>query len=205
MTDEGQKNRVASERGWVDARAGIGEAAPVRGIGETSWIRQTWNRVVAMLKLEPGIAEEIGRDPESTKQGLAVAAVANAVASLLALPLLPIVVPLAVGMTAIAAKAYSLIALLFTDEVPPYSHWLRAMLFASAPGAFGIVPFVGTFVGGVYSVVLQIVAIRDLARISTGTAIVVWVILVLIGTVLAAAVVLLFAATWVVQLLDLFK
>ena len=205
MTDEGQKNRVASERGWVDARAGIGEAAPVKGIGETSWIRQTWNRVVAMLKLEPGIVEEIGRDPESTKQGLAVAAVANAVASLLALPLLPIVVPLAVGMTAIAAKAYSLIALLFTDEVPPYSHWLRAMLFASAPGAFGIVPFVGTFVGGVYSVVLQIVAIRDLARISTGTAIVVWGILVLIGTVLAAAVVLLFAATWVVQLLDLFK
>ena len=205
MTDGGQKDRVASERGWVDARAGIGEAAPVRGIGETSWIRQTWNRVVAMLKLEPGIAEEIGRDPESTKQGLAVAAVANAVASLLALPLLPIVVPLAVGMTAIAAKAYSLIALLFTDEVPPYSHWLRAMLFASAPGAFGIVPFVGTFVGGVCSVVLQIVAIRDLARISTGTAIVVWGILVLIGTVLAAAVVLLFAATWVVQLLDLFK
>ena len=205
MTDEGQKDRVASERGWVDARAGTGEAAPVRGIDETSWIRQTWNRVVAVLRLEPGIAEEIGRDPESTKQGLAVAAVANAVASLLALPLLPIVVPLAVGMTAIAAKAYSLIALLFTDEVPPYSHWLRAMLFASAPGAFGIVPFVGTFVGGVYSVVLQIVAIRDLARISTGTAIMVWVILVLIGTVLAAAVVLLFAATWVVQLLDLFK
>ena len=203
MTDEGQKDRVASERGWVDARAGIGEAAPVRGIGETSWIQQTWNRVVAMLKLEPGTAEEIGRDPESTKQGLAVAAVANALASLLALPLLPIVVPLAVGMTAIAAKAYSLIALLFTDDVPPYSHWLRAMLFASAPGALGIVPFVGTFVGGVYSVVLQIVAIRDLARIPTGTAIVVWVILLLIGTVLAAVVALLFAATWVARLLDL--
>lgn len=203
MTDEGRKNRVVSERGWVDARAGTGEAAPVRGIGETSWIQGTWTRVLAMLKLEPGIAEEIGRDPESTKQGLAVAAVANAVASLLALPLLPIVVPLAVGMTAIAAKAYSLIALLFTDDVPPYSHWLRAMLFASAPGALGIVPFVGTFVGGVYSVVLQIVAIRDLARISTGTAIVVWVILILIGTVLVAAVALLFAATWVAQLLDL--
>ena len=203
MTDEGRKNRVVSERGWVDARAGTGEAAPVRGIGETSWIQGTWTRVLAMLKLEPGIAEEIGRDPESTKQGLAVAAVANAVASLLALPLLPIVVPLAVGMTAIAAKAYSLIALLFTDDVPPYSHWLRAMLFASAPGALGIVPFVGTFVGGVYSVFLQIVAIRDLARISTGTAIVVWVILILIGTVLVAAVALLFAATWVAQLLDL--
>lgn len=203
MTDEGRKNRVVSERGWVDARAGTGEAAPVRGIGETSWIQGTWTRVLAMLKLEPGIAEEIGRDPESTKQGLAVAAVANAVASILALPLLPFLVPLAIGMTAIAAKAYSLIALLFTDDVPPYSHWLRAMLFASAPGALGIVPFVGTFVGGVYSVVLQIVAIRDLARISTGTAIVVWVILILIGTVLVAAVALLFAATWVAQLLDL--
>ena len=205
MTDEHDKDRVASEGERADPGAGIGEPARVTATGETSWIQRTWNRVVAVLKLEPGIAEEIGKDPESTKQGLAVAAVANAVASLLALPLLPIVVPVAIGMTAIAAKAYSLIALLFTDDVPPYSHWLRAMLFASAPGALGIVPFVGTFVGGVYSVVLQVVAIRDLARVPTSTAIVVWVILLLIGVVLVAAVLLLFAATLIAPLLDLFR
>ena len=203
MTDERGTDRGPGERERADATAGIGEPAPVRAVGETSWIQRTWNRVVAMLKLEPGIAEEIGKDPESTKQGLAVAAVANGVASLLALPLLPFVVPLAIGMTAIAAKAYSVIALLFTDDVPPYSHWLRAMLFASAPGALGIVPFVGTFVGGVYSIVLQIVAIRELARVPTGTAIVVWVILLLIGVVLVAVVALLFATTLIAPLLNL--
>ena len=96
-----------------------------------------------------------------------------------------------------------MIALLFTDDVPPYSHWLRAMLFASAPGALGIVPFVGSFVGGVYSVVLQVVAIRDLARVPTGTAIVIWVILLLIATVLVAVVLVLFAATLIAPLLDL--
>ena len=53
-----------------------------------------WPRVLAMLKLEPGIVQEIASDPRSTKQGLIVLGSQRPVSSLLAFPLIPIFVPL---------------------------------------------------------------------------------------------------------------
>ena len=147
----------------------------------------TWARVVAMLKLEPGISDEIASDPDSTKQGLVVLAVANAAALLLLLPIVLVAIPLSIIFIAINAGLYCLFSRLFASEVPAYSNWFRALLFATAPSALGIVPIIGALVGGIYVVVLNVIVIRDLARITTGAAIVVWLVGVLLPLILITA------------------
>lgn len=147
----------------------------------------TWARVVAMLKLEPGISDEIASDPNSTNQGFVVVAVANAAAYLLLLPIVFVTIPVSIIFVGINAGLYCVLSRLFASEVPAYSHWFRALLFATAPSAFGIVPIIGSLVGGIYVVVLNVIVIRDLARISTGAAIVVWLIVVLLALILIAA------------------
>ena len=140
-----------------------------------------------MLKLEPGISDEIASDPNSTKQGLVVLAVANAAPFLLLLPIVLVTIPISIIFIAINAGLYCLFSRLFASEVPAYSNWFRALLFATTPSALGIVPFIGTLVGGIYVVVLNVIVIRDLARITTGAAIVVWLIAVLLPTILITA------------------
>ena len=147
----------------------------------------TWARVVAMLKLEPGISDEIASDPNSTKQGLLVLGVANAAAFLLLLPIIVVTIPFSIIYVAINAGLYCLFSRLFASEVPAYSNWFRALLFAMAPSALGIVPIIGSLAGGIYVVVLNVIVIRDLARITTGAAIVVWLIAVLVPTILIIA------------------
>lgn len=147
----------------------------------------TWARVVAMLQLEPGISDEIASDPNSTNQGLVVVAVANAVAYLLLLPIVLVTIPVSIVFVAINAGLYCLLSRLFASEVPEYSHWFRALLFATAPSALGIVPIIGSLVGGIYMVVLNVIVIRDLARITTGAAIVVWLIVLLLALMVIAA------------------
>ena len=149
--------------------------------------RTTWARVAAMLMLEPGISDEIASDPDSTKQGLVVVAVTNAVAFLLLLPIVLVTIPLSIIFIAVNAGLYCLISRVFAHEVPPYPYWFRALLFASAPSAMGIVPIIGGLAGGIYVVVLNVVVIRDLARITTGGAIVVWLIAVLLPLILITA------------------
>ena len=133
----------------------------------------TWSRVLAMLKLEPGISEEIASDPNSTKRGLVVVIVANVAACLFVLPVVLITIPATLVAIAVTAGLYCLFSRLFANEVPAYPNWFRILLFTSAPTALGIVPIVGALVGSVYTIVLHVVAIRDLARITTGAAIVV--------------------------------
>ena len=147
----------------------------------------TWARVTAMLMLEPGISDEIASDPDSTTQGLVVVAVTNAVAFLLLLPIVLVTIPLSIIFIAINAGLYCLSARLFASEVPVYSHWFRALMFATAPSAMGIVPIIGGLAGGIYVVVLSVVVIRDLARITTGAAIVVWLIATLLPLILIMA------------------
>ncbi len=185
VLNEAEKERIRSEeihsaeerRYREDVRREIRREA--RG-------RTTWARVVAMLQLEPGISDEIASDPNSTNQGLLVVAVANAVAYLLLLPIAVVTIPVSIAFIAINAGLYSLLSRLFASEVPEYSHWFRALLYATAPSALGIVPIIGSLVGGIYVVVLNVVVIRDLARITTGAAIVVWLIVLLLALIVIA-------------------
>ena len=184
-----------------------GESPATGPRGTPSQAHRSWNRVVAMVTLKPGISEEIASDPESTKQGLFVAGIATGVALLATLPFMVLTIPLAIVGIAATAGVCSLVSRLSSESVPPYApyaHWLRVFLYASAPGVLGIVPFAGTIAGAIYSTVLVIVAVRDLARVSTGTAIVAW--LVSIGVCLAASVtvVLLASAAAILGLVNLF-
>ena len=158
-----------------------------REVGREARGRTTWARVVAMLKLESGVSDEIASDPNSTKQGFVVLVAANAAACLFFLPLVVVVIPLSILFVAVNAGLFCLISRLFAHEVPPYSYWFRALLFTTAPSAVGIVPILGSLVGGIYVVVLNVVVIRDLARITTGTAIIVWLIAVLLPLILITA------------------
>ena len=147
----------------------------------------TWARVVAMLKLEPGISDEIASDPDGTKQGFVVVVVTNAAAFLLLLPIVLLTIPISIIGIAINAGLCCLFSRLFAGEVPAYSNWFRAVMFATAPSALGIVPIIGALVGVIYVVVLTVVVIRDLARITTGAAIVVWLIATLLPLILITA------------------
>ena len=56
---------------------------------------------------------------------------------------------------------------------PSFPHWLRAVGFANAPAVLVELPVVGGLVGSGYVLVLQVVAAKRLAEVSTGRAIVV--------------------------------
>ena len=186
VLNEAEEERIRSEETHLAGEQRYREDAR-RGARREARGSTTWARVVAMLQLEPGIADEIASDPNSTKQGLVVLAVANAAAFLLLLPVILATIPISVIGIAINAGLYCLFSRLFASEVPPYSNWFRALLFAMAPSALGIVPIIGTLVGAIYVVVLNVFVIRDLARITTGAAIIVWLIAVLVPMILIIA------------------
>lgn len=148
-----------------------------------------WERTLAMLKLEPGISEEIASDPGATKQALVVFVIAQSLsAGVLLVPFSLLFLPLSLAGAAIVILLASLVSRLFATDVPPYSHWFRALLFSTSPYALGVIPLVGSVVGLVYSIVLQIVVIRDLPRISTGQAVAAWLMAILLPLAALAAV-----------------
>ena len=140
-----------------------------------------WERTLAMLKVEPGISEEIASDPGATKQALVVFAIAQTLAGgVLLIPVCLLLLPFSLAGAAIMILLASLVSRLFATDVPPYSHWFRALLYSTSPNALGVIPFIGGAIGIVYSIVLQIVVIRDLPRISTGQAVATWLIAILL-------------------------
>ena len=140
-----------------------------------------WDRLLRVLKLEPGTFEEIASDERATLQAVLVIALASAVSTLLLLgPAILVVVPFVLIVAAINAGIVFLVMLLFAAKSPGYLPVFRALGFAFAPAALGIVPFLGTFAGFVYSAVLGVVAIRELGRISTGEAVIVYVLSVVV-------------------------
>ena len=64
---------------------------------------------------------------------------------------------------------------------PNFPQWLRAVAFVHAPSVLIVIPVVGGWVGSGYILVLQVVAVRRLAGVSTGRAVVV-ALAVLIGS-----------------------
>ena len=161
--------------------AGTSDSVPIFRRKESGRQPSILKRTVAVLALEPGISEEIASDRGATKQALAVLAIATFLAgglpdspnSLLA-PLYGLL-PLTIRMLLLR-----LVSRMFAKEVPAYMYWFRALLFASAPFALGVIPQIGSIMGRIYGLVLEIVVIRDLSHISTGQAVGTWVIAMLV-------------------------
>lgn len=143
-----------------------------------------WDRLLRVLRLEPGVFEEIAADERATLQAVGVLALASAVSSLLGLlllnPLALLAVPSALVGNAIAAGIVFLVMRAFAAKPPDYLPLFRVLGFAFAPNALGLIPCLGTFAGFVYAVVLSVVAIRELGRLSTGEAVIVYVLSVVI-------------------------
>lgn len=146
--------------------------------GRQQAARPTWERVQAVLRLERGISAEIACDPGATVQGIVVLALSSAISSILFPPIIILTLPVLCASTALAAGLSCLISRAFSDDVPAFPQWFRVFLFTSAPAALGVVPFIGGIAGGVYTTVLQVVAVRDLARVGTGTAVLMWLLAV---------------------------
>lgn len=173
--------------------------------------RSAWDRVKAVLRFEPGIFVAIAEDDSATGQACGVFALAVLLSCLLGLPLVLLAWPAGFLGIAVMAGLFKLVSSLFASSPPTdgsaepddggedrqklspsYSGWLRAVLFASAPVALGIVPLVGTFVGAIYNLILQIVAIRELSGISTAAAVITWLIAMLFPAILLIVTILLF-------------
>ena len=161
--------------------------------------RSFWRRILATLRCGPGVFEEIAADPSLTRQALAVVLVANLAAivgdavlfavmasgpaasivfdswqGVLRWVLMFLLVPVKrVTSWLIGAFICTVASRWSSAESPSFSHWFRVGGFAQAPVALGIVPIVGGLIGWVYRVVLQTVAVRRVAGVSIGIAIVV--------------------------------
>ena len=70
--------------------------------------------------------------------------------------------------------------------LPSYPDWIRAQMFTAAPLVFGIVPFVGGFVGGIWCLVLQVFAIKDMSGCTTGKAVLILLIAVVLPLIVLA-------------------
>ncbi|MDE0621733.1 MAG: hypothetical protein OXH83_08700 [Bryobacterales bacterium] len=173
--------------------------------------RSAWDRVKAVLRFEPDIFMEIAQDNSATGQACVVFGVAVLLSCLWTFPIVPIAWLFGFLGIAIMTGLFMLLARMFAggppsegvaeshepredrrDDMLPYSGWLRAILFASVPVAFGVVPLVGTFIGAIFSLILEIVAIRELSGISTGAAVMTWLIAVLVPGILLIVSVMLF-------------
>ena len=146
-------------------------------------------RTLAVLSLERGTFEAIASDRGATRQAFAVFVIACSLAG--GRPDSPWVLlnwTVALVPFTIQIVLFRLAARLLVAEVPPYQHWFRAMLFATAPWVLlGAVPVVGTTMGTLYVWVVQVVAIRELCRTSTVRAVVTWLTAMLAIAAIAAA------------------
>ena len=169
--------------------------------------RSAWGRLLGTFQCEPGVFEEIAEDPGATRQALSVVVIALLAAtagraadidwdSWQALPMLLLFTISGFAAWPIGAAICSVMSRWFSVDCPRFSFWLRAVGFVQAPLAFGVIPVAGSLVGWVYCLVLQVVAVKRLARVSTGIAILVGLVAFL-GPGLFAALVSAFAISFI--------
>ena len=146
--------------------------------------RAFWNRLLGTLRCEAEVFEEIAEDPGATRQALSVVVVALLAAtagraavtdwnSWQALPMLLLFAISAFAAWPIGAAICSVMSRWFSVDSPRFSFWLRVVGFIQAPLAIGVIPIAGSLVAWAYCLVLQVVAVKRLARVSTGIAILV--------------------------------
>lgn len=159
-----------------------------------------WERMLRAAKLEPGLYDEVERDVNATTQALLVVvivAVLSGIGGGIRAGLLGLIGGIVAALVAWAI--WSLVTYwvgtTFFGGKATYGELLRCVGFAYTPnalGLFGFIPALGgliAFVGSVWSLIAMVIGIREALDVSTGqaviTAIVGWVIMVVVLTVLA--------------------
>ena len=171
----------------------IPAAAPDRGAPPPSPPSSLFNRVKRVFNFETDVYPEVAADGQAALEAIVVIAVSSLLfGSITSMALFFIVIPLSLVQTAISAGLISIAAKLFNPESPGFAPWFRALGFAEAPLALGLIPFVGSFVGLLYWIATGIAAIHRVARLPVGLAILTWVVAWLIPFVFLMFLVFLF-------------
>ena len=167
--------------------------APDRAARTPSPTSSFFNRVKRVFNFETDVYPEVAADGQAALEAIVVIAVSSLLfGSIMSMALFFIVIPLSLVQTAISAGLVSMAAKLFNKESPGFAPWFRALGFAEAPLALGLIPFVGSFVGLLYWIATDIAAIHRVAQLPVGLAILTWVVAWLIPFVFLMFLVFLF-------------
>ena len=146
------------------------------------------DRVMAVLKFQPGAFSDLASDPRSPKWALPVLIVVSLFGFWRFVPLMGglvgvLVSPLIIliGMLCLLTSAGIMtffvrkIVHLHRADIPVYLPALYALLFTWIPLVLGTtIPTVG-FIGGLlYAIALQVFAVKDLYKVSVSESIIVW-------------------------------
>lgn len=131
------------------------------------------DRVRRVLTLDPAVFPEIARDDSATTQAATVTALAGIIGSLLGEGnLAGRIVSSAIGGV-IGLFIWTGIVFLSTKlfgGTASYVELVRPIGYSGAPFALGLIPFLG-FIGIIYSIVIQIRAVRTVAGLSDGASV----------------------------------
>jgi len=148
-----------------------------------------FKRIERVVKLDKTVFKEIRDDKNALGQALVVLLVAAILGSIwsiistLGVFLVIIVIAAPIGWV-IWTGILHIIAKLFGGKAT-YTGYLKVMGYAEAPMALGVIPIVGSMVGGLWSLVLAVYATKDAQEISMGKAIAVIMIPVAIVVILS--------------------
>ena len=148
-----------------------------------------FKRIERVVKLDKSVFKEIRDDKNALGQALVVLLVAAILGSIwsiistLGVFLVIIVIAAPIGWV-IWTGILHIIAKLFGGKAT-YTGYLKVMGYAEAPMALGVIPIVGSMVGGLWSLVLAVYATKDAQEISMGKAIAVIMIPVAIVVILS--------------------
>ena len=151
-------------------------------------------RVKRVFNFETSVYPEVAGDGLATLEAIMVVVLSSLLAgSFWNLTLIFFfTVPFALLMTAVFAVLVSVAARLFNPNSPGFAPWFRALGFAQAPLALGLIPILGSLVGLVYWIATSIAAIHRVARIPVGQAILTWVLALLLPLLFLLILLLLF-------------
>ena len=68
------------------------------------------------------------------------------------------------------AAITQLMLLILVPQRGPYTRTVRVYCFAHSPSLFAVVPFIGGFIGGIWTIVICIIGLREAHRTTTGRA-----------------------------------
>lgn len=151
------------------------------------------DRVMRAVKLDPTLYKEVSTDETKTSEAMIVVAIAAGIAGLgpifsavdfkFGTWIGSIILAPTLGL-AIGAGILWLIGKLFGGKAA-FMEMFRPLGYAYAPQALGIVPIIGGFIGGIWSIVCAVIAVRESEEVSTGSAVGIVLIPLVIGFILA--------------------
>lgn len=152
------------------------------------------DRLTRALKLDSAVYSEVAEDPAGTTQALIVTAAAFAIGGLTGEGnffgnVIGGAVAGIVGLI-VWSGVVLLLGKLFSGQAT-YTQLLRGIGLTAAPVALSVIPFLG-FLGLVYSLIMQVRAVKELHKISDGAAVVVvlipWIIFTILAVIIAVAI-----------------